>query len=224
MSDPCEVTGLADCSQCVHDDLQGITTDNHHPILHTHDGVDGSGVVAAASVTYAGGVGMSATNVEGALDELADEKLMRASIATYADRKTRTSILTLNSTSWANLENSLDIVLTAQTGDFIEVGASLFWSSENVDAFLDVVTIVGGVPVNSFGHDAPPPATGTGILGLAAAVSVGRAGSVIRQQAAGDIDAGTVRLRWRYKTGTAANKGILAIPDVPMVVWARNHG
>lgn len=151
-------------------------------------------------------------------------KTPAASAATFADRKTRTSSITLNSTSWANLENSLDIVLSAKAGDYIEVGTSLFWSSENVAAYLDVVTVVSDAPVNSFGHDGAPPASGTGIIGITAAVSVGRCGSVLRKLVAGDIENGTVRLRWRYKTGTAANKGILGNSDVPIVVWARNHG
>lgn len=152
------------------------------------------------------------------------------STPTYADRKTLTSgNKTLNSTTWADVDTAIDITLSAKAGDFVEVGLSTFWGSENVISCLDVVSVVSAAPVKNWSENVAESASAFGVMAwngpqLGGATNLGVGGSVIRPLAAGDISAGTVTLRLRYRTVTAANKSLVAVTDAATVFWARNHG
>jgi hypothetical protein len=134
--------------------------------------------------------------------------------------------LTLNSTSWANVDTGLDIALTASVGDFIECGLSAFLAGESVNTGFDVATIVSASPVNYLGASgggsdygaqawlAPdsghPTAVGGSIIGPALV--------------SGDISGGTVTLRLRYRTGAASNRTLSATSTQPLHWWAKNIG
>jgi hypothetical protein len=137
--------------------------------------------------------------------------------------------LTLNSNvTWANVETSLDLTLNAATGDVIEYAISAFANSAATDIYLDVVSIVSGSPVNSWGFATTPanPPTSYGIQAFLAPSSTSPAisGSFFRTLVAGDISAGTVVMRLRYATGGAVNRVLNANAAQPLEVWARNHG
>lgn len=140
------------------------------------------------------------------------------------DRGQRTSgDITCNSTTWANLDNNLDLDLTgAVAGDWVMVGVNFRWNNEAVFAWIDCVTVVGGSPVNSL--SGANGASGEGVSGWGS-VSASYAmigGSIAYQLVSGDIEAGgAVKLRFRYRTLTAANKTIRATTDGPLTVWAR---
>lgn len=121
--------------------------------------------------------------------------------------------LTLNSTTWANLPTigtTWDAVLAAQVGDVIRVEMTGLFGVEAVEGNLDIVSIVSAAPVNYWGGDGGVSSNGVaGWYGPASAyASFG--GSVRRTLLAGDISAGTVTLRPRYRTATAANKTLFA--------------
>lgn len=128
--------------------------------------------------------------------------------------------LTLNSTSFANVDTGLDLVLAAEVGDVIEVGVSVVMGAEAVIAMFDVYTIVSASPVTGFGGT--NGVSGWYVSALADNMHVG--GSVMSTLVAGDISSGTVTLRLRYKTGTAANKTLLANTANPLHFWAKNLG
>lgn len=141
---------------------------------------------------------------------------------------TRTSgNLTINSTTWADLPTigtTWDAVLTAQTGDVIEVCVTGITGAEAVSSYFDVATIVSAAPVNYF-------ATAGGASGQGIPGAVGQAlsniyflGIYMRTLVAGDISAGTVTLRLRYRTNTATDRTIFATADVPLQFWAKNLG
>lgn len=141
---------------------------------------------------------------------------------------TRTSgNMTLNSTSWANVDNGLDIVLVAQAGDVIEVGGGWLIENQNPDLFTDVATIVSGIPVNYFGTQGAESATSQGIhgwYGLGGGVYMSVGGGDMKELVSGDISSGTVTLRLRYRTLSAANRVVRATADNPFRWWAKNLG
>ncbi len=145
----------------------------------------------------------------------------------FATARRNTGNLTLNSTSWANVDTGLDLTLSASTGDVIEATLSGTWNADAVQCCLDVVTVVSSSPVNSF-------ATGTTVTastleGVGAwlgnnGIQSDISGSFFYTVVAGDISGGNVLLRLRYRTTSAANKALIATANVPFVVFARNHG
>jgi len=135
--------------------------------------------------------------------------------------------LTVNGTSWADLDNGLDLVLAAVVaGDLVQVGLTAIWNSETVTGALDAVSIVSASPVTSWGADAAPNNTYDGVLawfGQASQIeSIG--GSVIRAVVSGDLAAGSLTIRFRVRTTTAANKLLFATAVNPICVYAINHG
>jgi hypothetical protein len=149
------------------------------------------------------------------------------SVPTYADRKDRTSgFITVNGTAWADLDNALDLVLTAKTDDWVEVGISSLWLNEAVQGDLDAVSIVSGVPVNSWAADGPVDADHQGVIAWVGVTSAFTTfgGSMMKQLVAGDVDGGLVTIRFRTRTNIAGDKTIFADGNTPLTVWARNHG
>ena len=146
----------------------------------------------------------------------------------YARAKLTSGSITMNSSVWANVSTSLDLTLNASTGDVIEYAISANVANASVEAYFDVVTLVGGSPVNSFGFDAAPanPSTSYGIQAWLCGVgaSLGLAGNFFRTLVAGDISSGTVTLRLRYATGGVGSRSLVAGTSQPVEVWARNHG
>lgn len=133
--------------------------------------------------------------------------------------------LTLNSTTWADLDNGLDLVLAAREGDSIEVGISAQAAEEALDGYLDVATVVAGSPVNYFGTAGGASDRGIAAWILAVSAVSSPAGAIHRTLTAGDIDGGTVRLRLRYRTSSASNKTLRASSAiVPLQWYAKNLG
>jgi len=149
----------------------------------------------------------------------------------YAAAKRASTSITLNSTTWANVDTGLDLTLNASTGDVIEYVPSMFGpNGYNVAVAFDVATIVSGSVVNVFSTDGAANNTYNGISGwywtnssiinIYATVS----GSAFYTLQAGDISSGTVTLRLRYKSDSATNRVLYATVDNLLKVWARNHG
>lgn len=137
--------------------------------------------------------------------------------------------LSLNSTNWANVDTGLDLVLAAAAGDDIEVTLNCLLGGETNDVYLDVVSVVSGSPVNSFGAAAAvttaPPA-----YGIAGWYSIGNAfrnpgPPHIYTVQAGDLATdGTITLRLRYATSTAAAHTMYATANRRLCFSAKNLG
>lgn len=142
----------------------------------------------------------------------------------FASRTSGT--ITVNGTSWANLDTGLDLAITAATGDIIQVGISAAWNSEAVNAGLDVVSLVSAAPVNSLATGATPSDSNHGIAGWfgGSGVVATPGSSVMYTLQSGDISGGTVTLRLRVRTLTAANKTLNATAPLPLAWWAKNLG
>ena len=131
--------------------------------------------------------------------------------------------------SWGDLDNNLDLTIpgTSYVGDLVEVGLSARISNEAVEVYLDVASL-DGVPaeVNYWGADGAESGTHAGVLawsGPASAIStVG--GSVMREIVSGDLQSGVLTLRFRVRCASASTKTINATTDIPLHVWAKNHG
>lgn len=134
--------------------------------------------------------------------------------------------LTLNSSTWADLPTigtTWDAVLSAQVGDTIEAGVSGVLGAENVQIHFDVATIVAGVVTNYFGSGT---VSNAGVCAwLAEAVQTTNiGGSAMRTLVAGDISAGTVTLRLRYRGSAATSRTLYASADLFFQFFVKNLG
>lgn len=123
-------------------------------------------------------------------------------------RAKRTSgLITLNSTSWADIDNGLDLVVAASAGNVLAIDVQGLLGAQAVAVGIDVVTVVGGTPVNSVSGSG---AADYGFYYGALSEETVIAGHIQYVVAAGDISGGTVRLRLRYKTSSAVNRNFYA--------------
>lgn len=146
-------------------------------------------------------------------------------------KKRRTSgNLTLNSVSWANVDTGLDLVLNeVQVGDELVYGIQAHVGTEAVWAYFDVVTVVGGSPVNSLGSRAavvasPGPLGVSGWMARTGTQEMPNGTTAPYTVAAGDLTSGSITLRLRYATASAVNKTLYADATIPLDVWAMNLG
>lgn len=129
--------------------------------------------------------------------------------------------LTLNSTAWANTSTTLDLTLTASTGDVLEATPSALWGSEAVTGVMNAVTVASGA---GFSTRTANTASGfNGWYGTASAL-VPISGSAFKTVASADISGGNVIVRIRHRTLSAANKTLWATTANPLYFYARNHG
>ena len=147
----------------------------------------------------------------------------------YARAKRTGASITLSSNSvWANVDTGLDLTLNATTGDVVEYGISAILAAQGVETYFDVVTIVSGNPVNSFGFDTTPanPPTSYGIQAWLSLPSVTStlSGSFFRTLVAGDISSGTVTLRLRFANSSATTRSLTSGTAQPLEVFAFNRG
>lgn len=135
--------------------------------------------------------------------------------------------VTINSTSWMDVDTATDLTLAAAAGDWVEVGVSSRWGTEAQTGVLDVVSWVGGAAANSWAEDGAVDASGVGVTGWIGFASVLTPvhGSVIKQLVVGDTDGGNVVLRLRARI-TAAGSKVLAASSGSgkLIFWARRWG
>lgn len=134
----------------------------------------------------------------------------------------------MNGTTWADLPTigtTWDAVLTAQVGDVVEVGMSARLESEGVIAIFNVHTIVSAAAVNGVGGGVTGT-TGVGISSWTMPPSNNfvTGGPAWYTLVAGDLSSGTVTLRLRYRTFTAANRTLDANTGNPLSFMAKNLG
>lgn len=136
--------------------------------------------------------------------------------------------LTLNSTSWADVDTGLDLTLEGvQVGDEIAYGVSGLIDNEALVVRFDVVTIVSASVVNSVGERGPV-STGEGVIAWRMDSTLDRhplsGYAPPYTLVASDLDGAAVTLRLRYQTASASNRTLFARTDVPLDVWAMNLG
>lgn len=132
--------------------------------------------------------------------------------------------VTVTSTTWANFDTALDLTLDANAGDFVEVAVSGMWENQASDACLDVVSLVSGSPVNSWGSNGTPDNANTGVLAWFGSTGVFSpvGGSITRAVISGDLSGGTLTLRLRTRLLAAGSKDMQAISTAPFIVMAKN--
>lgn len=151
-------------------------------------------------------------------------KAPAASVATHFVRKVRTAgNLVLNNMAWTDVDNTeLDMVLTGAAGQVIEAGLSLFVVVGATELYFDIVTVVAGSPVNSISSGSAD----RGFPGLVfgANFTQGKGHSIPYVLQAGDISAGTVTLRVRYRTQAAVDCTLVSVAGSAAIAWATNRG
>jgi hypothetical protein len=159
-----------------------------------------------------------------ALDLNGTNRLAFQADSRYVTARRSSGNLALNNTSWTDVDTGIDLVLPAATGDVIEVSLNGLIGNEGVNANLDVATIVSAAPVTYFSSATGTP-SGDGVAGwFAVAGQYFLLGvPVALKLVTGDVSAGTVTLRLRFKTAAASNKTLFA--GATQFVWsAKNLG
>lgn len=126
----------------------------------------------------------------------------------------------LTSSSYANVDTAIDLVVVAAPNDILEIG--LQGRSDNTGYLvLNGHTWVSGAAVNSiYGATVTgdgPPSWGIGGNGV-----VNLAGGCLYAVQSGDVSGGTVTLRLRYKTN--GTRTIYSNTNSPLQWWAKNLG
>lgn len=132
--------------------------------------------------------------------------------------------ITLNSTAWADVPGPVTVTVDATAGQILQIGLVALFGSEAVSALLDAATVVSGSVVNYVGAGEVSGSGGvrawTGLSGT----SNGVGGSVLYTVQAGDVVDGTVTLRLRYRTASAAAKTLRAGVSNQLKFYAANLG
>jgi hypothetical protein len=121
---------------------------------------------------------------------------------------------TINSTNWANMPNTADILLPCYAGDVIGVLANWRCQNENVwalfDAWADPDDASGNGAYAMSIETTPTLGSGDGFEGWVCgqATRSGSSGEMLRLAPANRIVAGVLRLRAKYRTVTAANRSL----------------
>lgn len=124
----------------------------------------------------------------------------------------------LSSTSYADFNNALDLIIPAQVGDVLLISLSALWvAAASGYGYLDAATIVSGSPVNYCGGGSSSrfgvQGWSSGVVGTSNDSPVGAAIQYVVQ--AGDISGGNVTLRLRGRYFSAA-RSIYTSADNPM--------
>ncbi len=206
---------------------QGVPGDPGPAGVAGADGADGADGPSAYQVAVADGfVGTEAAwlesliGPEGPAPELAG--LVEAStVRTSGD-------LSLTSTTWADVDNDLDLVIPAEAGDVLLLGMNAVAANANVSVWFDAHTIVAGTPVNATFFRAAPtpdayPGGGYATSWFAMGGEYDSIGPPFTYPVqAGDISGGNVRLRLRAIENIATARVVRANPSNPLRFWVVN--
>lgn len=128
---------------------------------------------------------------------------------------------------WEDLQNALDLTLTAATGDVVEVSISCTAPNTTaVSVNLTAVSIVSASPVNDFATNTTPSDATDGVSGwrLGSSTVSNASGSILYPLQAGDISGGTVTIRFRDRPSSSTNRVVSATAAQPIHTWAKNLG
>lgn len=150
----------------------------------------------------------------------------------FAQAKRTSADVTINSTTFTNVDTGLDLVMSAVTGDVIEVGLAVRCSSASLTYMVfDFHTIVSSAPVNSISTESAASTTVANSFpqwaraktqdttGADGGSYFGGSKRYVLQ--AGDISGGTVTLRLRAFSGGSVT---VKATDPMLYVFATNLG
>ncbi|MEX2267243.1 MAG: hypothetical protein WEA75_01015 [Acidimicrobiia bacterium] len=138
-------------------------------------------------------------------------------------RTSRTSgNITVNSTTWTNLDNNLDITLGGAAADRFRAELGIYISSEATSLYVDARTVTGSnyftpntAETNVGGF--PGWTMGSGFQGA-------RSGGPTYVTVSGDYAAGVCAVRLRTRTSGAVNKTVVATTDLSLLHYLYNLG
>lgn len=137
-------------------------------------------------------------------------------------KKTAGDYTSLTSSTWANVDTSLDLVVAARAGDYIFVSLSALHGSAAQQHFIDCAIIVAGAVQHSVGSGEITTTTGEGIMGWGKESGtlswVQGAATVPYLVQSNDVVNGTVTLRLRYRASGAVT--LYASAGNPLFFWA----
>lgn len=134
--------------------------------------------------------------------------------------------ITINGTSWANVDTGTDLVIAAVSTDWLAVSINgrLAAGAANTHTFFDIATIVSAAPVNYFGTAGGVSDEGLNGLRVMDTLDIPLTGTFLYQVQAGDVSGGNVTLRLRTRQGTAGNRAFVAGSTNPFKWWVENLG
>jgi len=142
-------------------------------------------------------------------------------------RRTAGNLLLLSNAAWADLPTiaaTWDLALAAVVGDVIRAELSGMWNNDAAWGGLDVATIVAAAPVNYFGGTGLGTDNGVGGWTAPTLAYQPLGGAAFRTMVAGDLAAGQVTCRLRYRSITAGNRTLNADAATPLAFTLTNLG
>lgn len=186
---------------------------------------DASDAHDASAISFTPTGSIAATDVQAAIAEVASEAASAGGGIDHKVARRSSSDITLNSSSWANVDTGLDLTLTGvAVGDVIQASISGRTSNQANEVHIDAVTLVAGSPVNAFatGAAAPTSTTGEGSWYAPASTYHPFNGSTWYTLQSGDIHTtDQVTIRWRYRGST---RTLLANSNRNLIVQVQNLG
>lgn len=133
--------------------------------------------------------------------------------------------ITVSGPAYTAIDTGLDLMLTAQVGDVIEVSLSGHWAANSSqNGIIDAATLITGNPVTYFSTGTASSGNGVGAwYGTYTNTPIGVGGPVMITLGAGDISGGIVTIRL-YAHTDSTNRNILASASNPLFVSAKNLG
>lgn len=234
---------LADAGRVIEFDSASACVLTVPPSVFPVGTVLGAYQVGAGNVSFAQGAGVTIRNLAALSGQYAEASLRHratnewvltgdlagSQLKDYVEVIRTAGDITLNQTAVTVVHTALDIVIAADEGDLIEFGIQGIVSAVNAaPCGFDVYTMPSGSTVNPFGPGVSASMAGvqgsqgwvTGSTNNVSQLS----GSVTRVMVSGDVAAGATTLRMLYaKTNTTA-RTLFAQTNLPLKVWAMNHG
>ena len=157
--------------------------------------------------------------------------VLRQHVTGRLDKARRTSgNITVTSTTWVDLDTGLDLTLTGVlANDEVEVGLSGIWAADGAgfQGLINAVSLVSSSPVNGWGEEGAEAASGQGVsawFGSSFNIHSSIGGSVIKTIVSGDLESGTLTIRFRTRLAGSDTRNLLANANNPLQVWAKNLG
>jgi hypothetical protein len=206
-----------------------IDATRHLAIVVDPDGLEGAPeVVWVTAHSVAGTVATVLRGMEGSAASQHSQGVPWVHAVTALDlarpfaRATRTAGDVTLTTSYADVDTALDLVLPARAGDVVEYGVSGSWDNGGDYGRVDVATVVSGAVVNTFSGIASGWPAWLGQANVWSSL----AGSAVYAVVSGDLSGGAVTLRLRARRDGAGvgGKVLSGSATAPLIVWAKNLG
>jgi hypothetical protein len=174
-------------------------------------------VIRSANQPVLLSVGSNGETIVAASGETDGVRWHHPTIPIDSNTKTDGSV-TVTATSWANVDNALDLTIPAENGDWVGVHVNGLWqAASGIAGRLDAMVVNSSNYVSGAAF---------GVRSWTSAVNEidGIGGEILYQVVSGDISGGNVQFRLRAHISAAGSKVLSANTNSPLQFACKNYG